>query len=87
MCLHKGIFAHISRQTTSIAHLGAERFSRLPFPVPPLDEQREISMTLDASTESVKAQTDSLNCLTEVRKDLRGALLSGSLGTFVVDDF
>lgn len=87
MCLHKGIFAHISRQTTSIAHLGAERFSRLPFPVPTLDEQREISITLNTSTETLRAQADSLDHLTEVRMDLGGALLSGGLGNFVVDDF
>ncbi len=41
-----GVFASIASQTTSIAHLGSGRFANLPFPVPPLPEQRAIAAAL-----------------------------------------
>ena len=34
-------FANEALQTTSIAHLSASKFGRMPFPVPPLSEQRD----------------------------------------------
>ncbi len=34
-----GEFAKISSKTSSVAHLGASRFSRMPFPLPPIGEQ------------------------------------------------
>jgi type I restriction enzyme S subunit len=40
--LHAGIFQRIAKWTVNIAHLGAGRFSELPFPLPPLEEQRRI---------------------------------------------
>lgn len=40
--LHTGKFLRIARWTTNIAHLGAQRFALLTFPLPPLAEQREI---------------------------------------------
>lgn len=39
---HKGAFAQIASQTTSIAHLGADRFASLPMPVPPVPAQQRI---------------------------------------------
>ncbi|MEK6321014.1 MAG: N-6 DNA methylase [Acidobacteriota bacterium] len=42
-CFHFGIFAAISSQTTSMAHLGAERFGSLSMPVPPKVEQKRIA--------------------------------------------
>ncbi|WP_263788828.1 restriction endonuclease subunit S [Salinibacter grassmerensis] len=40
--MHTGRFADVANQTTSVAHLGSRRFSKMPFPLPPLAEQREI---------------------------------------------
>jgi hypothetical protein len=40
--LHNGQFQRIAKITTNLAHLGAERFSRLEFPLPPVAEQIEI---------------------------------------------
>jgi type I restriction enzyme S subunit len=40
---HTGVFAAISSQTTSIAHLGADRFGKLRIPIPPKREQRKIA--------------------------------------------
>jgi type I restriction enzyme S subunit len=38
-----GKFARISSKTSNVAHLGASRFSRMAFPVPPLSVQREFA--------------------------------------------
>ncbi len=46
-CFHSGVFAAIASQTTSIAHLGAERFGRLLMPVPPKREQKKIAEEFD----------------------------------------
>lgn len=40
-------FAAVARQTTSIAHLGADTFQKLFMPVPPVDEQRQIADVMD----------------------------------------
>lgn len=40
--LHCGRFRHSANITTSIAHLAAERFGPIEFPLPPEQEQREI---------------------------------------------
>jgi type I restriction enzyme S subunit len=40
--LFSGRFRQEARITTNIAHLSANRFARIEFPVPPLDEQKAI---------------------------------------------
>jgi len=40
-------FTRVARQTTSMAHLGADRFASMMFPVPPLREQEAIARRLD----------------------------------------
>lgn len=40
--MKSGHFQNIAKITTNIAHLGAARFAEMSFPVPPMDEQREI---------------------------------------------
>jgi type I restriction enzyme S subunit len=40
--LHSGKFQKIAKWTTNIAHLGADRFAKLEFPLPPLAEQTRI---------------------------------------------
>jgi len=42
-CFHFGVFAAIASQTTSVAHLGADRFGNLSMQVPPEEEQRKIA--------------------------------------------
>ena len=48
---YTGVFAAVARQTTSMAHLGADRFAKLPMAVPPVDEQTRIVEGLDAILE------------------------------------
>lgn len=42
-CFNFGRFSAISGQTTSVAHLGADRFGSLRLPIPPKGIQREIA--------------------------------------------
>jgi len=42
-CFNFGRFSAISGQTTSVAHLGADRFGSLRLPIPPKDIQRKIA--------------------------------------------
>jgi type I restriction enzyme S subunit len=42
-CFHFGHFAAIAGQTTSMAHLGADRFGGLTMPVPAKSEQKKIA--------------------------------------------
>jgi restriction endonuclease S subunit len=40
--LHHGEFRRLSRGSTNIAHLSRTRFAAMPFPLPPIEEQRAI---------------------------------------------
>ena len=46
--LHTGEFRRIASWTTNIAHLGAQRFATMEFPLPPLEEQRRIVFVTDS---------------------------------------
>lgn len=50
---HRGEFAKISSKTSSIAHLGAARFARMPMPTPPLELQQTFA-TRFAAVECLK---------------------------------
>ncbi|QMU73066.1 hypothetical protein GXP74_37320 [Streptacidiphilus sp. P02-A3a] len=51
-----GIFAKVAEKT-SISHLGGKRFSKIPFPLIPLEEQRRIVAILDA-VESIERELE-----------------------------
>ncbi|MET9408287.1 restriction endonuclease subunit S [Streptomyces sp. NPDC002935] len=56
--LRIGVFAAIAKKTTSIAHLGGDRFAKLSFPLRPLAEQRrivEVFSALDDQEKSIEA--------------------------------
>lgn len=44
---YRQTFAAVARQTTSIAHLGADTFQKLFIPLPPVNEQRKIAGVMD----------------------------------------
>ncbi|MFI6639634.1 restriction endonuclease subunit S [Streptomyces sp. NPDC050504] len=50
--LATGVFASIAKKTTSIAHLGGDRFSALQFPVIPMEHQNRIAKISKSLTES-----------------------------------
>lgn len=71
----KGIFASIASQTTSVAHLGADRFANLYMPIPPLSTQKQIVARVAAiriRKEEIKEYIESLK---QVRHSLRNNLL------------
>ena len=64
-CFHSGVFAAISSQTTSIAHLGSDRFGGLSMPVPSKPEQKKIA---EEFARNRKVETDIAEHLGRVRK-------------------
>jgi type I restriction enzyme S subunit len=58
--LHTQRFQRIARWTTNIAHLGADRFASLEFPVPPLSEQRRIVSAVEEQLSDLDAAVEDL---------------------------
>ncbi|BFO21713.1 hypothetical protein SHKM778_81010 [Streptomyces sp. KM77-8] len=75
--LATGVFASIAKQTTSIAHLGGDRFAALLFPLIPVVAQRRIVEVLTSVTELERGIEASITKLRNVRQ---GALLT-SMGS------
>jgi type I restriction enzyme S subunit len=65
--MHSKRFQKIARWTTNIAHLGADRFASLEFPLPPLAEQRRIVERLEENLSKFPILT------TEVKRNLKRA--------------
>ena len=74
---YKGVFASIARQTTSIAHLGAERFSKLSMAIPPLREQKRIVNALNAVVNECRRIEGHIESLNDVKRGLMDNVLSG----------
>lgn len=66
-CFHFGVFAAISSQTTSVAHLGADRFGGLMMPVPEKAEQKRIA---EEFAQIRLAESNIVDHLSKVRKIL-----------------
>jgi Type I restriction modification DNA specificity domain len=81
--LHSGQFRRVSRRSTNIAHLSRARFAELPFPVPPLAEQRAIAKEardrLKASAEQRSSITEALARLPAMSAELLAAAATGTL--------
>lgn len=70
-CQYTGRFAQISKQTTSIAHLGVQRFSEMRFPLVDLGVQEQIVNLVGAVTSSIQG----LAARMEAAKKLKAAIL------------
>jgi type I restriction enzyme S subunit len=75
--LMDGVFASIATRTTSIAHLGVERFAALKIPLPPLPEQRTIAAVLSAWDRAIRQTTDLLDAKRRLKRGLMQQLLTG----------
>ena len=88
--LHSGVFKSVARWSTNIAHLGLRRFRALPFPVPPLEEQRRIAeearRQLDATASQTSAVLDSLAQVPDMERELLAAAVSGQIVAQDPDD-
>ncbi|WP_406252492.1 restriction endonuclease subunit S [Streptomyces atratus] len=81
--LATGVFAAVAKKTTSIAHLGSDRFSALLFPVLPVAVQRAVVETLDSLS---LAERSVEGAIAKVRSIRQGILLAsmGQIGQPVV---
>ncbi|MFF4842171.1 restriction endonuclease subunit S [Streptomyces collinus] len=68
--LRSGVFAAIAKQTTSIAHLGGDRFAALKFPLLPIGTQQRIVDVLDSLAELERGTEVSIAKLRSVRQGL-----------------
>ncbi|GAA4231285.1 type I restriction enzyme S subunit [Streptosporangium album] len=75
--LRTGEFTKIAKQTTSIAHLGADRFARMSFPVPPEDEERRMVRSLHSLSERMTAERERAKHLELLKQGLMEDLLTG----------
>ncbi|MEV0974474.1 restriction endonuclease subunit S [Microtetraspora glauca] len=74
--MHAGRFMQETRITTNIAHLSASRFKSVEFPVPPLDEQREIVKRVTKRLAEVDLLSVQINHAREKSAALRNRLLT-----------
>lgn len=77
--MHFGRFTRESRITTNIAHLSANRFKTVEFPVPPTEEQRRIAEVLDVLLNGTATVAAQLNHLERSVAALRNSVLRGFL--------
>jgi type I restriction enzyme S subunit len=81
--LREGRFRHASRGSTNIAHLSRKRFIEMPFPLPPLTQQRELVELAQARLEQIdiqRAATDAaLVKMPEIITQLLAAAVGGEL--------
>ncbi|MGW2718960.1 restriction endonuclease subunit S [Streptomyces sp. NPDC001492] len=75
--LQSGVFAGIAKKTTSIAHLGGERFAGLEFPLVSLTEQRDLVAAVSACDVNIAGESSELNKLRRLKQGLVDDLLSG----------
>ena len=88
--LHSGQFRKIARWSTNIAHLGLDRFRSMPFPLPPLRQQKNIvkeaRRRMDMATAQVSAIRSALNRLPELKRELLAAAVAGELVPQMAED-
>ncbi|WP_439603136.1 restriction endonuclease subunit S [Devosia sp.] len=74
-----GEFAKISSKTSSVAHLGAARFARMPFPVPPLELQAEYGRRIEATRRQHGAAVQAMRLTDDFFASLQHRAFSGQL--------
>jgi len=76
--MHAGRFARESRITTNIAHLSASRLKPIEFPIPPLDEQKQLAGLAEQQLGDAARLGDQVRLLKLKSKVLRRALLGAA---------
>lgn len=74
-CQYTSRFVQISKQTTSIAHLGVQRFAEMKFPLLPIDTQKAIA---DAVSAVVSAISE-LKARAQMVRKMRNSVLTEGL--------
>jgi type I restriction enzyme S subunit len=70
-------FIQIAKQTTSVAHLGADRFAKMPFACPTVDKQKRIASSLQIQLEQIQVEKQNLTKRQQLKSGLRNDLLTG----------
>lgn len=81
--LDQGRFQAIAKQTTSVAHLGADRFARMKCSVPEVAEQERIAARIDSADEHIDNIKLGLRKLHQVKAGLMQDLLTGRVSVNV----
>lgn len=71
-----GAFQIFSRQSTNIAHLGADRLAQMHMAVPPLDEQRAIVRNIKGETKRIDAIIEAKKRLVDLLAEKRKAIIA-----------
>lgn len=74
-----GLFMQISKQTTSVAHLGADRFARLPCPMVDYDEQLAIAEMLSMIQKRIDTENENMLKNKQLKAGLMHDLLTGKV--------
>lgn len=77
--LHSSKFAMVSTKTSSVAHLGAARFSKMPFPLPPLGLQKEFARLRASQRRSLRNAIDHASELDDLFNSLVQRAFRGEL--------
>jgi type I restriction enzyme S subunit len=85
-CLDTRRFVQIAKQTTSVAHLGSDRFAQLPFPLPPLAEQQCIAVLVAQVEARQEAERFGLSKLRDLKQGLMDDLLTGRVRVRVPEE-
>jgi type I restriction enzyme S subunit len=85
--LHAGVFQLFCRQSTNIAHLGADRLAQIHMVVPPKNEQQAIIEHIEreiVKLDNVRAATErTISLLKERRSGLIAAAVTGQISVMV----
>jgi type I restriction enzyme S subunit len=88
--LHSGQFRKVARGSTNIAHLGLDRFRSMPFPLPPLEQQKSIvkeaRRRLDVCHAQAAAVQASIDRLPQMERELLAAAVAGELARQDLED-
>lgn len=85
--LHSGVFSRIAKITTNLAHLGTQRFASLPFPVPPLDEQKEVAAMGQAHLDRAEQLGQRIARLSAMVQTLNASIRSEALNGRLVAQY
>ncbi len=75
--LYMGRFQTVAKQTTSVAHLGADRFARMACPLVPFDEQLRIATAARLLQDRIAIHLDRAAKLRSLKSALMHDLLTG----------
>lgn len=84
--LYSGEFSRVAKRTTSIAHLGADRFAAMRFPLVGISEQQRLVEQVTAVADCAKLESGKIAKLQLVKKGLMDDLLTGKVRVGDVKD-